>query len=225
MNPFSAFGKSPRLTRAFRPFAPRRGGSHLSFVPVCAGRLCESRVAASGMGLSRRVAFTLASSSSVFSSSRQLLPSFFVPPQPPSWSGAGLSPQRHGRAGHGLSLASPEGRLCMLLPRLPPQAGCPEGSADSPNFGCPELSGETVPDAEVACPANFRALRVPHRGVVLPFGQARRSLPSGRCSAFSAVACLPAASVCDGRLRLAVLGTCGGRLPSPPPLMGLCRIV
>ena len=218
---FSLRKKPPRLTKGVPAFSfPSRqlsSGRRKCSRADCASRVLPLRAWAS----SRRVVFASAPPSPIPLFSRQALPSSSVPLRP-----ASRSVPAAGRAGHDLSLASPEGRLCMLLPRLPPQAGCPEGSADSPNFGCPELSGETVPDAEVACPAKACALRIPHRiGVVLPFGQARRSLPSGRCSAFPAVACLPAASVCDGRLRLAVLGTCGGGLPSPPPLMGLCRIV
>ena len=224
MNLFSAFEKSPRLTRAFRPFAPRRGGSHLSFVPRVRGPIvrvacCRFRHGPLAAGRFHACLvvfrfFVLAAASSFIFRSAVASVMLWRRPVPAAV-----------RARRAWLVARLEGAaLFMLL--CSPQADTLKGASDSPNFGCPELSGEAVPDAEVVCPANFRALRVPHRGgLVLPFGQARRSLPSGRCSAFPAVACLPAASVCDGRLRLAVLGTCGGGLPSPPPLMGLCRIV
>lgn len=216
---FSLRKKPPRLTKGVPAFSfPVRrlsSGRRKCSRADCASRVLPLRAWAS----SRRVVFASAPPSPIPLFSRQALPSSSVPSRPASWSVPAA-----GRAGHDLSHGLKARRYsCSFVLRRQLTL---KGASDSPNFGCPELSGETVPDAEVACPANFRALCVPHRGgVVLPFGQARRSLPSGRCSAFPAVACLPAASVCDGRLRLAVLGTCGGGLPSPPPLMGLCRIV
>lgn len=166
---FSLRKKPPRLTKGVPAFSfPSRrlsSGRRKCSRADCASRVLPLRAWAS----SRRVVFASAPPSPIPLFSRQALPSSSVPSRPASW-----SVPVAGRAGHDLSHGLKARRYsCSFVPR---RQLTRKGASDSPNFGCPELSGEAVPDAEVVCPANFRALRVPHRGgLVLLFGQARPS--------------------------------------------------
>lgn len=64
---------------------------------------------------------------------------------------------------------------CLVFPR---RQDALKGARDSPNFGCPELSGETAPDAEVVCPAKT-APCASLIGAASSFCSDRRGLPSG----------------------------------------------
>ena len=81
-----------------------------------------------------------------------------------------------GRAGHDLSHGLKARRYsCSFVLR---RQLTRKGASDSPNFGCPELSGEAVPDAEVVCPANFRAPAPPSSGRPRPSVRTGAAFPS-----------------------------------------------
>lgn len=168
---FSLRKKPPRLTKGVPAFSfPSRqlsSGRRKCSRADCASRVLPLRAWAS----SRRVVFASAPPSPIPLFSRQALPSSSVPSRPASW-----SVPVAGRAGHDLSHGLKARRYsCSFVPR---RQLTRKGASDSPNFGCPELSGETAPDAEVVCPAKT-APCASLIGAASSFCSDRRGLPSG----------------------------------------------
>ena len=176
MNPFSAFGKSPPgLQKGFRRFRFRRGGSHPADASV-RGPIVRVACCRFGHGPLRGGLFSRPPPPSpVPLFSRQALPSSSVPSRPASWSVPAA-----GRAGHDLSHGLKARRYsCSFVLR---RQDALKGARDSPNFGCPELSGETAPDAEVVCPAKT-APCASLIGAASSFCSDRRGVPFRRADA------------------------------------------